>query len=80
MKSLTSYLIDEHEADIANIRFKGDEITLLGDTRTLGVDEIGEEDGYVSSGMKERFLKIKAKTLKWKSSGKRFFLICFLEH
>ena len=26
MKSLTNYLIDEHEADIANIRFKGDEI------------------------------------------------------
>ena len=64
MITLPNYLINEHEADIAYIRFKGDEITLLGDTLTLGVDKEDEEDGYINSGMKERFLKIKAKTLK----------------
>ena len=36
MKSFTSYLIDEHEAERANIRFKGEEIKLLGDMLTLG--------------------------------------------
>ena len=64
MKSLTSYLIDEHEADIANIRFKCDQIKLLNDTLTLRIDEASGEDGYVCFGMSESFLKIKAKTLK----------------
>ena len=65
MEMLSLYLIDEHEADRGNIRFKGDEIKLLGDTLALGIDEAGDKDGYVSSGISERFLKIKAKTLKW---------------
>ena len=51
MESLSSYLIDEHEADRANIRFKGDEIKLLGDTLTWGIDKAGDKDGYVSTGM-----------------------------
>ena len=70
---MSHYLIDKHEADRANIRFKGDEIKLLGDTLTLGIDEAGGKDGYVSSGMSERFLKIKAKT--WNLLGSGFFLL-----
>ena len=58
MTKLTDYLINEHDADSANIRFQGDGITILGDTLTLGMDEAKEENGYVGSGIKERFLKI----------------------
>ena len=64
MVSLSSYLIDDHEADRANIRFKGHEIKLLGDTLPLGIDEAGDKDGKDSSGMSEKFLKIKVHTLK----------------
>ena len=39
MTTLTDYLINEHEADRANIRFKDDEITLLRDTLTLGMNQ-----------------------------------------
>ena len=45
MESLSLYIIDEHEADRANIRFKGDEIKLLGDILTLGIDETGGKKG-----------------------------------
>ena len=61
MEILSLYLIDEHDADIANNTFKGDEITLLGETPTLGVNEADEEEGYVRSGMRGRLLKNKSK-------------------
>ena len=37
MTNLTNYLINEHEADIANIRFKGDKITLSGNISLQGL-------------------------------------------
>ena len=64
MITLTDCIITEHEAGRVNIRFKDDEITLLGDTLILGMDEAREVNGYVSTGMNERFLNIKVKTLK----------------
>ena len=70
MIALTDYLITEYEA---NIRFNGDEITLLGDTLTLGIDEAIEANGYISTGMKERFQKSKVKNIKWESHGNRYF-------
>lgn len=39
MIELSDNLIKEHDADRNNIIFSGDEITLLGDTLTLSIDE-----------------------------------------
>ena len=60
IKSLSRNLISEHEADRANIRFSGNRIKLLGGTLTLGIDEANKKEGFISSEMSERFLKIKA--------------------
>ena len=48
---------------------------MLGDTLILGIDEASEEEGLISTEMNDRFLKIKAKKLKWEFSGCRFFLM-----
>ena len=58
MKKLMDYLETEHNIDINNIRFKGDDIILLGDTLTLGTNEAIADGGNISTGMNERFQKL----------------------
>lgn len=55
---LTDYLITEHEADRSSARFNGDEITLLWDKLTLGIDESIKTNRNISIEMNEILQKI----------------------
>ena len=45
----------------------------IGDTLTLGIDETSEEESLKSTERNDKFLKIKAETLKLDSPGSIFF-------
>ena len=55
MIELCDYLGREHEADINNIKFGGDEIKSLGGTLTLAADEAEGTLAFVSTNLKNRF-------------------------
>lgn len=69
MIELCDYLVREHDVNGNNITFSGDEIKLLGDTQTLGIDEAKEDEGFISTGLYNRFQKAKINTEKWASTG-----------
>ena len=58
---LLEYLVTEHNGERSNIRCNGDDITLLGDSLMLGIDEEMNESGYISTSMNEKFQKVKLK-------------------
>ena len=60
-----------HYADINNIRFRGDDITLLGNKLTLAIYEAEGTAGFFSTSLKNRIQKVKEKTIKWSNTGNR---------
>ena len=58
-----------HNANVNNFRFGNDEMTLLGDTLTLGIDEEELEDGFLGTSLMNRLNKVKDKTLRWENTN-----------
>ena len=63
--ALSDYIVNNHGADISNIRFESNEITLLGDTLTLSVGEAEE--------------KLVLSTLAWTKGSEGYIKIRIME-
>ena len=73
MIDLCDNLVMNHDADINNIRFGGGEITLLGDTLTLSVDEDEDAAGFLNTRFSNRFQKLNDNIKRWKNTSNKYF-------
>ena len=61
--ALTNYLTKRHGAHASNVRIKGDEIILLGDTLLLSIDEAEDNAGFIDTSRVESWNGISNKFL-----------------
>ena len=66
--AIRDYLIAEYNTDINNIKYQNDEIRLLADTVSLGINESNYAYGYITTIIFENLRKIYKKTYRWHSN------------
>ena len=62
--------MNNHNADINNFKYAGDEIKLLGDNIPLSINEANYNNGggYLCSSLSARFDKVQEKAIRWQKS------------